>query len=338
MAFIKKESRFMTDEEKTELIKLAFESIDKFPVSLSKSVTISDATGNFINLQGEVIIKLVDLSFKLYILNHTETETEKQRLDDYCTIIDYMAPITKDRKTTFNGFLFSIRSVYPYLNDDDILHCYADYFDKIFIYKESVDPSFPVLYSARLINYVLFFNNSVIKFSKTFQATDTNRLENQDYWPLIKPIFKNCAKELIDSQKKETGKTFGTYFYGPGNDKLEGILKSQKLWSDSRMIKNQNRKETSQEVSSREYRRWKKNFDSWFKRYQLKTLSPEKMPLYMFEKVFWNISCPSVLSMQFTTTRSLKDEKEGNRIFFELIDQANNSVNADVLKMGSGTK
>lgn len=72
----------MTDEEK-KVIQLAFDSIDIFPASFPKQYTISDSNGDFITVPGELIQKFVDLSFKSYVLNHTETAIEKQRLKDY---------------------------------------------------------------------------------------------------------------------------------------------------------------------------------------------------------------------------------------------------------------
>ena len=328
----------MTDEEKKELMKLAFESIDMFPVSLPNMFPISDSKGDSINLPGDFFIKITDVSFKLYILNHTETEIEKQRLKDYCSLVGYIRPILEGKKTSYNHFLLILRGVYPLLKDNNILHAYVDYFEDFFVKDDFYDPLRPVFYAARLLPYFMASRDSLVRLVKTLHATNSNKLENQDYWPMINPIFEKCAKELIDSQKEETGKTFGTYFYGPGNDKLEGILKSQKLWSDRRMIKNQNRKETSQEVSSREYHRWKKNFDSWFKRYRMVPSSLEETLLPLFEKFVWNNPPLPMMSMNFPSDISSKVNQLHFDKLLEVLNQADNSLNEVAYNRGFGTK
>ena len=231
----------------------------------------------------------VDLSFKLYVLHHTETANELEKLGNLMEILYDCKLICADDqklKLCFSGTVCQLKLAYPLIPlYDDLLIELRNFFWRIISKKRKENGANPLnLFhlSMRLNDYIAGCSLALQRCIKTISAQKERAIESHPQWDKIKPIFEMYAKEL----KTNPNAKFGVYFHGKQSDRLEGILREIGEWSEAQVDKETNYVESESKVSERNYKRWKANFDRWYKRNYKE--GREEQFVDCFEKYLWN--------------------------------------------------
>ena len=240
---------------------------------------------------------LADVSFKLYILYNTKTEEDVQKLVAYAELLEAFKKFSPKPilKTHFRTVIFQLKMAYPVLEKDTVIHEIRDFFWAI-LNKDSehCNPLTLFSLSMRLCNLLAENGVAMSQCMKVLQAQKERSIESHPDWNKIEPIFKAYAKELETNPVAK----FGVYFYGKQADRLEGILREIGEWSKANTDKETNYVESESKVSERNYKRWKANFDRWYKRNYKG--GKEQQLISIFKQSFWKKTAASeiMLSLQ----------------------------------------
>lgn len=253
-------------------------------------------------------ILLADISFKLYILHHTKTENDVQKLRAYTEILMAFRELWPDPKLkhSFDLVIYQLKIAYPVLEDDKVLHDIRDFFWGI-IEKDSerCNPVNLFLLSMRLCNYLAENSVAMVQCMKALRAQKERSIESHPQWDKIKPVFEAYAKELETNPKAK----FGVYFHGKQADRLEGILRGIGEWNDA--IKD----ESESKASERNYKRWKANFNRWYERNSQEGRVQQLVAA--FEKSFWKRTRTEKTVQSITKHLNLQNEKFDSTVIDE---------------------
>ena len=227
---------------------------------------------------------IADLSFKLYILNHTKNENDLHRAIAYCELLSAFRALCElpNAKKMFEMTLIQIKMVYPVLGNDTVLHELRDFFMAIVNRTNACNPLKLLCISTRLADHSLGANLAMQRCIKMIHAHKKRSNQSLNCWPEIEKIFQIYASEL----SKNPDVKFGVYFYGKRDGHLEAVLRKYEEWSPVKYLKKLARNETLSENAERNYKKWKTNFDRWYTKN--KKLSKEAELTACFQKYFWN--------------------------------------------------
>lgn len=235
------------------------------------------------------LVLIIDLSFKLYVLHNTKTEEDLKKLEFIAGMLydfKYICENDQKLKLTFSWTISQLKLAYPLipLNDDLLLEL-AYFFWRLIREEDAENRPNPLnLFhlSMRLNDYIAGCGISLLQCMKTISAQKERSIESHPHWDKIEPIFKAYAKELETNPQAK----FGVYFYGEQQGRLEGVLREIREWSEAETDKATNYVESESKVSERNYKRWKANFDRWYKRNSKG--GKEEQLVACFKKYLWN--------------------------------------------------
>jgi len=281
----------LTKERKKELIKDALEFVNEFPMIINEK---TDKVPNYlktISLHPEIIFQIfADISFKLYVLHHTETDEDIKKLDHFFMIMDDMKHLleTKDRQY-FSLILMQLKMAYPIIDNDTVLADLENELWQLRFKTGAADITAFFSYAMRINNYLACSAIAAQQFFQHFAAHQAKYIENQESWEYIGPIFKACAAQIKpEFNVDQRGEVFSRFFYGPGDGKLEGQLKKHGEWDQKN-----GEKDTPARIRIR--KRYLKDFNSWMERKKNANHELEKIMLELLEKTFWCKKSPEQL-------------------------------------------
>ena len=274
------------EEEKKAVIAQAFDLNDHFyNLKLKKDdIKIPDYLPKYSDDFLNDYFMLTDISFKQYVLHHTNTEEELNNLKAYCNLLHVFELLydTPEYHEQIYIILFLIKNTYPVLGNDPVLIELSNYFYNFYRgAKEELNPLRLFAFAVRLCNHSVENNTAIQRSIKPLDAQKEKSIESHPQWNKIKPIFQAYAKELETNPNAK----FGVYFHGKQPDRLEGILREIGEWSEAQVDKETNYVEPDSKVSERNYKRWKANFDRWNER-RPKGDKEQQLADY-FEKTIW---------------------------------------------------
>lgn len=275
------------EEEKKAVIAQAFDLNDYFyNLKIKKDdIEIPDYLPKYSDDSLNDIFMLSDVSFKQYVLHHTNTEEALNNLKAYCNLLHVFELLydTPEYHEQIYIILVLIKNTYPVLGNDLVLIELSNYFYNYYHgSKEELNPLRLFAFAVRLSNHLVESNTAIQREIKTWKAHEARSIESRPYWNKIKPIFQAYAEALETNPNAQ----FGVYFYGKQADRLEGILRETGEWSEAKIDKETNCLEPESKMYERNYKQWKTNFDRWNKRRH--NGDEEQQLVDNFEKTLWN--------------------------------------------------
>lgn len=287
------------EEEKKAVIAQAFDLNDHFyNLKINKDdIEIPAFLPKYSDNSLNDLFMISDISFKQYVLHHTNTEEELNNLKAYCNLLHVFELLydTPEYHEQIYIILFLIKNTYPVLGNDPVLIELSNYFYNFYKgSKEELNPLRLFAFAMRLSNHLIENSIAIQREIKPLKAQEARSIESRPYWNEIKPIFQAYAKELETNPNAQ----FGVYFYGKQPDRLEGILRKTGEWSDAKIDKETNCLEPESKMYERNYKQWKANFDRWNER-RPKGDKEQQLADY-FEKTIWKSvdSKDIIISMQ----------------------------------------
>ena len=301
----------MTDnftKDQRNLIKEAIDLTNEFPFATLDQASIVPGYMTKFASHPEILAQIFsDISFKLYIINHSKTDNDFSKLSDYVCILNDLKRYADPKDLHhFSLVLWQIKSAYPLLGDDTVLHELSNFFYYLRVRKKHNIFSL-FTYAMRLNSYLTGCSLVIQKFFEVLRIHKARSIEGQPSWSYIGPAFKACAARIKpDFTVNQVGEIFSKYcFYG--GSKLEQQIKDHGDWD---IRKGEKPLDARDRIRKKHF----KNFRNWLKNRENGDLDLEKYLMRFFEETFWNKkSSEQILSPnlnQLAKSNSSPDEIE----------------------------
>ena len=309
----------LTKEQK-ELVKEAIDLVNQFPFEINQRTDKLPEYLAKMTLHPEILIQIfADISFKLYIIRHTKTEKETEKLSGFIMMMYALKNLSeKDHRRNLGFTISMMKMAFPLVGDDTV---FEDLGSCLFTLFKERRGHIGIIFDCamRINNYCAGCAIAVQQFIQVLVAHEAKSIESQPSWEYIGPIFKKCAAQIKPGcSTQEIGQIFNSYFYGEKEeDKLEHLLREHGDWK-KKYIEKLGRNEASTEVAARMRKNYFKNFLTWMDRKEKSDRDLEGRIINFLEKSFWHKKTPEQLFAPVISRLGKKDITGPEAIMNEL--------------------
>ena len=312
----------LTKEQK-ELVKEAIDLVNQFPFEINQRTDKLPEYLAKMTLHPEILIQIfADISFKLYIIRHTKTEKETEKLSGFIMMMYALKNLSeKDHRRNLGFTISMMKMAFPLVGDDTV---FEDLGSCLFTLFKERRGHIGIIFDCamRINNYCAGCAIAAQQFIQVLVAHEAKSIESKPSWEYIGPIFKKCAAQIKPSYStQEIGQIFNSYFYaekGKEDNSLEYQLKKHGDWSEKKYIEKLGRNEASTEVAARMRKNYFKNFLTWMDRKEKSDRDLEGRIINFLEKSFWHKKTPEQLFAPVISRLGKKDLAGPEAIMNEL--------------------
>lgn len=311
----------LTKEQK-ELVKEAIDLVNKFPFEFNQRPDKIPEYLAKITLRPEILIQIfADISFKLYIIRHTKTEKDTERLCGFIMTLQLLEHLCETKYRQNLGMTVSMmKMAFPLVGDDTIFEELGHY---IFEFSRTgcADLGAFFIFCARINN---FCGESMLvsqDFFKAIGAHEGRSIKNRDSWQYLEPVFKECEKEIEpDFTPRQVGQLFNRHFYTKEGGTLEQILQDHGFWTEPEV--DGDYVEPPEHMAVRMRKKYYKNFTDWLAQRKQHNRDLEAKIIDFLEKSFWKKKTPEQIFASNLAHIAKEDLSDFETIMNELKDFA----------------
>ena len=327
------------EKRREESIKRAFLYANQFEEAEKKAARLlaglNREQGNTLATRLNTINTVVDFSFKLYIVHHTNTEEELAQLDHCCTLLwSIKHCYDKEKLDQSIVAVQVIKAIYPLLDKGNTdLAKLSSFYANLFTHQESPLDSVEFTHAVFCYFFVVAIKfadifveagKNMLDFFKLLPAHNATSTASKPYWKYVKPVFENCAAEIpLSPTPEQIGHIFNRHFKATqaeieefkrklscGGDmeepqKLELVLRLHGLWNKAQYDDGSFEEEDT--LRSRMRRNWCKTFRNWYEKEQKDKRTEEERILQIMEKHLWKRIDPKLLALPIAKAAGVDD-------------------------------
>ena len=296
----------LTKEQK-ELVKEAIDLVNEFPFEINQRTDKIPEYLAKITLHPEILIQVfADISFKLYIIRHTKTEKETEKLSAFIMMMYALKNLSeKDHRRNLGFTISMMKMAFPLVGDDTV---FEDLGSCLFTLFKERRGHIGIIFDCamRINNYCAGCTIAAQQFIQVLSAHDGRTIKNRGSWAYLEPVFQLCEKEIEkDFTPRQMGQLFNRHFYTKKGGELEQILKDHGCWTepevDGEYI------EDEEHMAVRMRKKIYKNFTDWLARKRQYNRDLEGRIINFLEKSFWHKKTPEQLFAPVISRAEKKD-------------------------------